>query len=254
MKEAQPEKKTAWELTAEEIIYPQTVLGMTVYAHMRPYEEYPMKELLAVRNTRMAPKPGNILDLKESGKSEIVKFFWDHFIRLSGESLVTPNGETISVEEQTAFIKKHPRLDIPTTAVLGGYGGMSVRDPEGKSLLDLAEDNTVSLQQLIGLDGQELRISMTHHFRQETEADNLRYQTATGSSRIYTRRQEYERVTNYDIVGQMYNDMIRSIDGMTINGLPCVEQNKDEWVKKVPFWHKDYALENLFRGSQAKNA
>lgn len=250
-----------WELDAAELIFPQRILGQTVYVHMKPYTTYEMKELQAARATRMAVG-SEYTDLKDSGKIEIIDFFWKHFLGLSGPGVSKIDKETKkeirpTLQEAENFIRRNPRFDIERTTVLGGFGGVAIKDAEEGAvcLLDIAEEHGVAVYQDLYFPKLEriARVTMTHKLRPETEKDNRDYKQATENIRIMQRTRETIRVVNYDIFEILYNALIQEIDGMTIKGVPCSRNNKDEWVKAVPFWHKDFILTEYFRGAQVKN-
>lgn len=250
-----------WELDAPEVIFPQKILGQTVYIHMRPYTTHEMKELQAARATRMSVG-ADYTDLKDAGKVEIIDFFWKHFNGLSGPGVSRVDKETKQETRPTQaeaehFIKAHPRFDIERTAVLGGFGGVAIKDPEDGAicLLDIAEEHAVAVYQDLFFPklNRMARVVMTHKLRPETEKDNRDYKQATENIRIMQRTRDTIRVVNYDIFEILYNALVQEIDGITVNGLPCSRTNKEDWVKLVPFWHKDFILTEYFRGAAVKN-
>lgn len=257
MSEERPDDKfPTWELCATEVAYPQLVQGRTVYVHMRPYKAADLKALQRERGVRMA-QADEWADMKDVGKTEVIQFFWSHFIRLSGPGVRRKDGSEGTPEEHREWVTGHPRFDIERTAVIGGYAGLKLAPAEeiASSLLDMVDTNEVVAFQNVFSHaiGKECILRMTHRFRAETEADNRRYQQAIGNVRVFTRKRESQVLVNYDTLEQIYDGLILAVDGMTCNGKPCAQENKDEWVRLVPFWHKDIVLTELFRGASAKN-
>jgi hypothetical protein len=94
---------------------------------------------------------------------------------------------------------------------------------------------------------------MTHRLNNPTELDYRRWRSGTEQTSIDTKRAQYERVRNYDILEQLYNAAILSIDGMTYKGEPCTEANKESWIDLVPLYHKTLVLGEVYSGVTAKN-
>jgi len=223
---------------------------------MKPYKAYDLKQLLAELNWRMASKASNVVEVIEGDTGKIGAFFWKHFLKLSG--LSKRDGSEPTAEEQQQWIRKQSKLGIERAVVMNGFGGVSVEqteEDEEELLFDLDSDNCIKTYQHLYFPDLKLtrRIDMAHHLGQETDQHSRRYRQATGKSQIHTRKQEWEKVTNYDTVEHLYNGLIEKVDGMQVQGVPCTESNKTDWIELIPFWHKEFVLGELFRGVQVKN-
>lgn len=255
----QERPQQAFDVAATEVVLPRTLLSRTIYVHMKPYSQQAYKELQEARAMRMQAG-GDYVDLKDGGKTETSVFFWKHFVRLSGPGMKRPDGSMGTPEQHHEFVRTHPRFDFENS-VTRSYltPHMKIKHDEELypgSLLDLTEeDSRVTLLHDLYFekDDREARIEMTHVFQPETEIDKRRFISASGLLRFYHQTRESERRVNYDTLGQLYNHLIRRVEGATVNGQPCDESNKEEWVKLVPMAYKDITLTELFKGVQEKN-
>jgi hypothetical protein len=241
------------ELNNEEIIFPIKIQGQTAYVHMKQYAEHDMMVLMAARATRMAIG-SDYTDIKDVGRAEVIAFFWEHFIKLSGPGIRKDS----SPEEHKKFITDHPRFDIERTAVLGGYGGITFSDPEEGSLnlLDMQDTQQIRTRQDLYFPDQRMiaTVHIDHNLKPESEKDMLDYKQATDTLRILQRTKESVRVVNYMTFKSVYGRLIDSVEGVKIDGAACTSENKDQWLDKIPFWHKEFVLNEYFKGAQIKNA
>ena len=268
-------KAVAWELTAEELIYPfQLQVGSKtapLFVHMKPYRSADLKTLLTETAYAVKYEDEDTSEIVKSKPGKTDEFFWKHFIRISGHGRVAEAGDP-NEEQQKKFIKDNPRFDIPHKAVMDGFGGIATKnEPEAETdeaangngnvdtgeldifAIDLDVTKSIELTQRLFLPFGIADIAMSHNFRRETAAEYRRYEQATDKQLINRKRQAYQRATNHDVIENLYDALIESIDGMTLKGADCVAATKDKWVKLVPYWHKQLALMKFFSGIQSKN-
>jgi len=271
-------KAVAWELTAEELIYPFTLqIGdktAPLYVHLKPYRADDLKHLLTETAYAVKYEDEETSEIVKSKPEKITAFFWKHFLRISGHGRAAaaddPNEET-----QKQFIRNNPRFDIPQKAVMDGFGGVASK-AEGEAepaeetangsghsraeaelnifALDFEVMKAIDLTQRLCLpEAGVVDIDMRHTFRRETAAEYRRYEQATDKQLINRKRQAYQRAINHDVIENLYDSLIESVEGMTLKGAPCTAVNKDKWAKLVPYWHKQLALLRFFSGIQSKN-
>jgi hypothetical protein len=225
---------------------------------MHPYESVVLRALLKDITVKVESKETDTLDLVEGDVRKVVEFFNRYFVRING--LVKEDGSEPSRDEQLAWLKKNSKLGIEQAVVLRGFGGVRVKPEENPDKnLFLAGDTAMNVveceQTIFHLDFRmPVKITMLHHFREENEIDNRRFQSAQGRTRILSRQQQWQRLVDYSIIEGLYNSMIQSVIGMTVSGQPCTEENKPKWVSLVPLWHKDLTITELFRTVSVKNA
>lgn len=258
---ALPQEETPqYELTSPEVAYPVSVHGRTVYVHMKPYIPTELKELQYARALRMATAD-DFTDIKDRGKAEVVQFFWQHFIKLSGPAVRRADGSEGTPDEHKKWLQDHPRLGIESAVILQGFGSVNlepVDDSESGSILDsmsmASESNIPFSKKLYDPKTKGTVIyKITPVFKQESEADSRRYQQATGNLRIYRQQRESQILINYDVIEQLFNSLIKEVRGVTFEGKPCVRHDIDPWITAFPFWWKDIALAELFKGATVKN-
>jgi hypothetical protein len=266
----------AWELTAEELIYPfQLQVGSKtapLFVHLKPYRADDLKKLLAETASAVKYEDDDISEIVKSKPEKITAFFWKHFIRISGHGRASAEGDP-NEEKQRQWIRDNPRFDIPHKAVMDGFGGIATKvEPEIESdepatngngnhsgeldifALDFEVTKSIVLTQRLYV--PEIGIAdleMAHNFRRETAAEYRRYEQATDKQLINRKRQAYQRSVNHDVIENLYNELAESVEGMTIKGEPCVIANKSKWAPLVPYWHKQLALMKFFSGIQSKN-
>ncbi len=269
--ELQVGAKAAWELTAEELVFPfeYTIAGQvrTVFLHMHQYRAFDLKQLLAAINSRILAQDGTreIIKGGKEATEAVEEFFWKYFSRLSRYG-GPPQKDDPTLEHQKEWIKKNPRYFIPRQVILEGFGEFNIKPkqiydpaekPNGDSAtadfftLELTETITL-IQKLFFAGVGQVPLEMAHSFRRETATECYRYERATDRGKIH-KDEAFERTTNYDVLEQLYDTLIESIDGVTIKGEACTPANKEAWVKLVPFWHKYWMLTEFFRGVQSKN-
>ncbi len=248
-----------YELTGDELVFPIVDGPREFYVHMLQYRFQDFKDLMADVGIRMKPQAGGIVQMVPADPAAVIPFFWKYFIRLSG--VVKKDGSEPTVEEQIAFIKANPKMRIPETTVLQGYGGIRPLEPQvedqSRTLVidDVGDENVVRTYLWLHdpQKGESYRVLLSHRFRPSKERDVRIYTQATGQSQMNTRKQEMIRRENLDSLEILYRETILEAPGFTIQGEPCTEANKDLWAGKIPLWHMTNALDELYRGVQVKN-
>jgi len=131
------------------------------------------------------------------------------------------------------------------------------------------------------------KLRVTHCLRPEVERDYQRY-TRASRGEINSRRDQWQTITDHLEIARLYDSMILSLEGAVINGevarssrransaasaacaddepqslknansaLPeipgCRADNRDDWVGKVPLYHKALVMAELFREVRLKN-
>jgi len=268
-------KAVAWELTAEELIYPFTLQigskSAPLFVHLKPYRAADLKTLLTETAYAVKYEDEDTSEIVKSKPEKIDGFFWKHFIRISGHGRPLADGDP-NEEKQKEWIRSNPRFDIPHKAVMDGFGGIATKTDIDAEIDEAANGNgnveaeldifaidmdvtkSIALtQRLCVPDTGVAELVMTHHFRRETAAEYRRYETATDKQLINRKRQAYQRAVNHDVIENLYDGLVESVDGVTLKGEACVAANKAKWTPLIPYWHKQLALLKFFSGIQSKN-
>lgn len=243
-----------YELTAEELVFP---VGITeenedyaILVHMKPYTARSCKELLAGVGVKMKLGAENLF---LSDSTPAYKFFWSNFRGLS--EIEFEPGTPPTPDQAKKFIQDNPRYRFEEQTVLRGYGGIGIEyspDPPSKKFQISKSKRVVKTFFTLYQEGEIQKIIIKHYFNQESEFDFRQYNQATARSKV-TKKNEWMKVEDYAVVEQIYNRLIKTVDGYRIDGEPTTEDNKEEWVKLVPFWHKHFVLQEYFKGVQVKN-
>lgn len=133
---------------------------------------------------------------------------------------------------------------------------------------DVAEEVPTEITQLRLVVGEELiplvqtlysdkedraeEIKIRHTWGPAAEGDYHKHRRSSSQS-FNSRKRTFTSRENYDVLEQLYDDKIHSVEGMCINGKPCTKENKDEWVHLIPLEHKLLVLELIFRKARIKN-
>ncbi len=253
-----------YELTQEELIFPQILdigdVAREIWVHLRRYSNPDLRELLS--NTGIAYESAGSrgkIRAVSSNASLVQKFFDDHFLKLSKVS--SEDGSEPSLEIQKEWLaEQDPLRDIKRRAVLLGFGGIhseiSGEDPGGTLVLTVGKKTEKVSCRLIMVDpemGKARFYNFCHVFRMPTKADGNRHSRSTGETEINTRKSQWGVDVDHDALELLYNDLIERAEGYSMQGEECLENNKERWVRQIPYWHKYHALEELFRGVQTKN-
>jgi hypothetical protein len=246
-----------YELTASALRF---MLGIThngvrreVVATMKPYDNGKLIQLLKEREAALVDSntDADALDFKAGGAAEANREFFD-----AHKISVTLDG----VEASDAIIDKLDALyKIRTMVITVGYLGAKdapEQDAETGKVLDLeAEfgDEIIKRHTFALVDdaGKERSIDIAQVIRFATAEDRIRWDRA---QKLQTLKEGGRRIRyNYEAIGHLYDAMVKEARGFTLNGQPCVESNKPDWIKLIPYIFKFRAMDSTFALAQAKN-
>jgi hypothetical protein len=245
-----------YELVRDSLKY---MLGIThngvrreVVATMKPYENGNLIKLLKEREAAFVSSntDSDALDLRAGDAVEANHKFFDlHKIT------VAVDGK----EASDAVIAKLDALYKIKTMVIG-LGYLNVDDVKADAAenadfdLEVEFADTVKQVQshvMVGEDGKECTLEIAHILRFPTTEDRIKWDRA---QKLQAMKEGGRRVRyNYETIGHLYDAMVKEAQGFTINGQPCVESNKAEWVKLIPYIFKFRALDSLFALATEKN-
>lgn len=254
--------KAAWELSAPAVAYPLSVdfggKEYQIYVHTLLY--LPDDLITALNSTgggyRRSLRDVEILPGDESA-----------YAVLTDRVFAFMEGTTAaSVETQKKFLDSNTKLKV--RIALEGLGGITIRRnipeevPDNRNellellpiALDMSSEILVPVKQTLwnAKEKKKVEIEMNHIVRTETEADWRRWQRTIAET--FAKGNKLWRVTvNWWQRGELYDAMIARIDGMLVHGKPCTADNKADWIKLVPYWHKLLVVSEVFDESRVKN-
>jgi len=230
---------------------------------MKSYLAYDLKLLLGEVKQSYEPHDQRRIGMSSEGSEAYAPFFDKHFIRIEG--LLDPAGGDTSHEDQLAWIQENdPQRSIKRGVVRGGVGNVN-------SIVGGGEGKKKGLVMKLGRSGSVVKtfrilwnparkepdkLFVDHHFDKETDKDRRQYDTATGKSEIIRRQQSafMRSDQNFDAYEQLYDRLANQVKGYTVGGKLCTRENKKDWIRLVPFWEKQFVVDEHFRAVQAKNA
>jgi hypothetical protein len=246
-----------YELTSNALRF---MLGIThngtrreVVATMRPYDNGKLIQLLKEREAALVDSntDADALDFKAGGAAEANREFFD-----AHKISVTLNG----VEASDALIDKLDALyKIRTMVITVGYLGAKdalEQEAEAGQILDLEAEFGDEITKrhtfaLVDDAGKEQSIDIAQVIRFATAEDRIRWDRA---QKLQTLKEGGRRIRyNYEAVGHLYDAMVKEARGFTLDGQDCVESNKPDWIKRIPYIFKFRAMDSTFALAQAKN-
>jgi hypothetical protein len=249
------EDKPKYELTGEEVVFPLVLDqdGSNVIAYFHMDAQIPAAEIKSFVGDMMsklkASEQGDEREYALGDETECLKFISKHFKGISGTA------EEASLDEMKEFLDANPELKL--RIFREGYDRTLLYVDEliakrGLSLTRKADYGVKARHFLYSPEQQRIEeLVIKHNTRKETEEDRIRYKRAV---RVAEKGKYQIFRYNWDTLEQIYGSLIQSIDGMLIDGNPCIEQNKDAWLPKVPFLVKMFVVNRIFNRLAVKNA
>jgi hypothetical protein len=242
------------ELLAEEFVYPINTPDeqFTLYCHLRPYEPRAIKpwydEVIARRKRRTAVET----TVETPDYSHMREFVMNHFIGMQGAEL--EDGSAPSPEEQRAWLQENPIfVERIFRNGVDRFGPRETAKP-GRAVLMLGQRQTrIPMEVRLVLSGAEFVIGLTATLDRLSESDRHQYDKSV-SYIENSRFGETYIEANWDVIEILCNQRLKSLDGALVDGQPCVEANKAEWIKRVPFLAKVYVMARANQEIELKNA
>lgn len=229
---------------------------------MRPYSAQEMKELLIEMSQQFEAVSKNKTKVRPIEQSVCAPFFDRHFVKMLG--IRNEDGSEPSIEEQKQWIDENdPLYNLKASVVLLGYGDINSVHPEtggfgdGKMVLRMGRSN-VDVRCFMRLWNaareRAERLECVFWFSRPTDRDRREHERGLGASEIQRRKQTvmWHKLRNYDVTEQLFDRLVRRVEGFTVRGRQCSEENVEEWKGLIPFWFKVFAVDELFRGVQIK--
>jgi len=179
------------------------------------------------------------------GIDEREAFLDRHLIKISG--LQTTDGVEPSLDEQRSWLKENPQFKVALWESFVDAKFHEVQDVAKRgTILSMAYTQKVKSRWCLYCPerSKEAPIVMTHHFTRLTREDHDRYWKAF---KIIEKARgnglQHRLEADWDVVEQLYDRRVNRLEGAVIDGAPCEEANKRDWIDCVPFPLKDSGLD-----------
>ena len=192
--------------------------------------------------------------IQKTGTDAVCKFVLDHFLYLIG--VEDEKGNVPKIEQQIQWLKDNEQF---TERIfrngIDSIASISQEDIDKKMVLlfDKKDHRTPLELHLYSLEKQScVTVRMTAVFSRMMQPDKHKYEKAVAvieNSRQGTTFFE----ANWDAIEQLCNIKLNSLEGAFMDGKPCVEANKEAWIKKMPFIYKIYAIGKAMQDIDIKN-
>ena len=230
---------------------------------MKPYLAYDLKLLLADVALSYEPHDQRRIGMSTEGSQVYGSFFDKYFLRVEGLLDPDGSGENASAEDQIAWVNENDsKAAIKRGVVRGGIGNVNtIAGGEIKKGLVIKLGRSGSKIKTWKVLYNAVRkvpdkLFVTHFFDKETDKDRRQYDQATGKSEIIRKKESafMRSDQNFDSYEQLYDRLAYELEGYLIDGKPCRRDNKDKWIRLVPFWDKYFVVDEHFRAVSSKNA
>lgn len=251
--------RPCFELDAEEWIFQfkreQEGEDRIVMFHVKPYLASEMKRMLNATGVVMKSDGGANLLMLPGSQEACKPLFKSNFIKMGAKK---PDGTEPTYEEQLKFIED---IGWEAEIVRSTYGGFAVKPKPSKdnssAFVFSVGPKETSTDLIVKLWCQETGvvedIICGHFTRNPTAQHRFDHAAATSGRQLNSRRGEVRSREDLDVKERLYDEMIIRLDGVLIQENPCVADNKELWVPKVPFWHKSVVVDEVFERDSLKN-
>ncbi len=244
-----------WDLGAEEIVAEAAIDKAPVRWHFRPYAAAAAKALLKAVAQKYTIVSGQISDVDSADPAAFGAFFDAHFLRMS--DVYGPDGNELSVEEQLAWLADNPQVKMAIVNLLFRSESAEVSEDSGntreKAVLTRSTVAESSQKMKSWHNGASLELTITHRLHTPLAKDRLEYDRSLTRSRIDRRKNSFQIRMDFDLVESMYDRLVVSLDRACLGENLCTEANKIEWLPRVPFLWKSFAIEDVFNRDRIKN-
>lgn len=246
----QKDDQLLYELTADEMVVPlefeagdtTAVAFFHLDAQVSAFEHKVLASASTLRYKRAESGGGRELQITDDDK--VQAFISKHFRTISGL-----DGEYTS-EQIREWLESNPQ--IKSRLYREGYDRVLLDSPPSSSKLSLIISPEVKTRgkRILALEDTVVTVPFIHTTRKETELDRLKHRKAL---KISERGQYQDHTLNWDVIEQLYNDLILSVEGFLVKGKACTKENKPDWVGLIPFPDKAFVVGRVFNASALKN-
>lgn len=251
-----------FELTQETFKYPVDLPnGRTMVVEIEKPENKVLRQFYHDTGLKMRPVKTNRVEIIAADLMPAKKLFKKYFRGMvfeDGHNILNPDGTEKSLEEQLAWIQDRPDMKLEEGVFVRGLLRIDTREDEEEDfkeedyILDDMETRTVHTR-IFRYDeetGVMDKIPVTFHIRKITEIDNRKHIAATGRSEMETTTRQWQRSENHLLKEDLAKSIISYPEGLTVKGVPCTDENREDWEDLVWYPWYDFVVDEVFRGVQ----
>jgi len=249
------------DLAADVFTYPVDTPDeqFTLMVSMRAYKPYPVKKFYDQCIPKRKQRSSVERAIEAPDYTDLRAFVLDHFLSFEGAEL--EDGSEPTIEQQRQWLKENPvfleRIFRNGIEKVGAPGKAEPSGESGKAVLLFGQrEHHIPLE--IGLyspeTGTRETLRFTAHLERLSQSQKHQYDKAI-SVIENSRRNELYQENNWDVIEQIANQALKRLDGaVVIDGEPCAEANKENWIARLPLLMKVYALAQAIQEIDIKNA
>ena len=189
-------------------------------------------------------------ELNEAPLRDFVDTHFDHFIGVSSDDYAVH----VAWLNQRPFIKERIFKE--------GVQGISYENPEVEDfgsdfIFDIMESDQTREVELFQklFSPEKMRVEtvyLKHVLKEVTDSVYQKYRKAT-VRQLNARQKRLTSFEDYNLMVEVYDELVLSIDGAVVNGAACNQKNKASWINLIPLDHKLLVLAVLMREIEGKN-
>ncbi len=252
-----PDSQPIWNIT-EVTAYPMDLAKKTIYVFMSPYAADELKAVLK-KNTSGYRREKRDVEIVREDRSIYMPLCDAHFVKF-GNVLTKADGtarQTTS-DEDKAFLDRYP--EYKSSIVEFSFGGLQLDQEENtadaEDVLDISAELSGGIKVFQDLydpiSDKVVRINMMHTHSHPTEAQYRQYRGAR-RSKFIQKSKLWTITEQHGTLDSLYDAVIQSVSGISVNGKPCDAATKASWIPSIPLWHKLWVVDQIFGDLIEKN-
>jgi hypothetical protein len=248
------------ELAATEYVFPIYVQDgqFKLLLRMKSARASAIKRFYDTLMIKRKTRTRSETEYRTSDLPGVKSFIDDHFISLAGATL--EDGSEASLDDQREWLNQNESFKVRIfregyDAFTDAVTAEEQAEPKGRPVLVLSKpDHNIKVNWTLYSEStaNDEVIKFVVTMERLTKTDSFQYEKAF---RLIENTKTAERYieTNWDVIESMFDRKAKKIAGALINGQPCGEENKEQWVKLVPFSMKVFVLAKMAEEVEIKN-
>jgi len=225
---------------------------------MRAYPPHAVKSFYDLMIPKRKRRTASESSMQTADLAPMRKFVMDHFVGFTGA--VLEDGSEPDAEQQRSWLSENEAFQERIFRMGYDRVGPIERPDEalpGKAILLFGQrDYRIPLEFHLysHKEQREETIRITAVVDRLTQSDKHQYDKAVAVIEN-SRRGEVYTEANWDVIELLCNQRLKRLEGnVLIDGKLCMEENKEQWLKRLPFIPKVYIIAQCTTEIDLKNA